>query len=131
MEDCAVETGKISPEQVRVIFEPLGRGDAAAFFEHVEDDVLWIVKGTFLQIAGHYESKAALRSGTKVLNDIWATPLKLAVQHVVCDGADAVVEMKADDTRCKNGMHFSNEYVWVCHFNDRGKIERVRAYMDT
>ncbi|PHH66790.1 hypothetical protein CDD81_5922 [Ophiocordyceps australis] len=120
-----------SVEQVHAIFDPLARGDVTAFFQNVDDDVDWTVKGTFLQIAGHYKSKSALRSGTHILNSIWATPLKMVVQHVICQESCAIVEMKAHETYCKNGMPFINEYVWICYFNKADKIVQVRAYMDT
>lgn len=61
----------------------------------------------------------------------WATPLRLVVQNIIVDGNDVVVELKAVDTECKNGLPFTNEYAWVCRFNKDGKIDKVNAYMDT
>lgn len=87
--------------------------------------------GTFFQIAGHYTSKAELARGMSVLNTVWATPLKLVVMHILWDGNHAAVELKAEDTYCKNGLPFTNEYAWICRFNEENKIVEVRAYMDT
>src|ERR1700688_5158822 len=53
----------ITPDYVREIFKGLENGDGAAFFEHVADDVDWIVMGTH-PLAGHYRSKKAFREGT-------------------------------------------------------------------
>jgi uncharacterized protein len=48
---------------VRKIFRGLEDGDGAAFFEHVSDDVDWIVEGTH-PLAGHYHSKVDFVAGT-------------------------------------------------------------------
>ncbi|KAG2002689.1 hypothetical protein GB937_009655 [Aspergillus fischeri] len=32
---------------------------------------------------------------------------------------------------CKNELPFTNEYTWVCEFNEENKIIKIRAYMDT
>ncbi|KAL4894497.1 hypothetical protein BDV59DRAFT_200841 [Aspergillus ambiguus] len=118
-------------EQVRAMFAPLERGEGPAFFQNVVDDVDWVLKGTFCEVSGHYHSKAEFNAGIKALSATWAGPLKLAVQNVICDGRQAAVELKAVDMVCKNGLPFSNEYTWICEFNDDNKIIKVRAYMDT
>lgn len=87
--------------------------------------------GTFCPIAGHYHSKAEFQEGTQALSLTWASPLKLQIENIICDGRQAAVEMKAVDTKCKSGLVFSNEYTWVCEFNDQNKIVKIRAYMDT
>src|ERR1700691_6601949 len=53
----------ITPDYVRKVFKGLENGDGAAFFEHVADDVDWIVMGTH-PLAGHYRSKKAFIAGT-------------------------------------------------------------------
>ncbi|KAF3031120.1 hypothetical protein E8E11_000151, partial [Didymella keratinophila] len=61
-----------------------------------------------------------------------ATPLKLVVQDIIHNRANkAAVELKAVDVDCKDGLKFTNEYVWVCHFNDQDKIVKINAFMDT
>ncbi|KAL2863991.1 nuclear transport factor 2 family protein [Aspergillus lucknowensis] len=120
-----------SKEDIHTIFEPLSRGDILTFFENVADDVDWIVKGTFFEMAGHYTSKKDLREKMKVLNTVFATPLKLVVKHILRDGSRAAVELKAEDTYCRNGLPFTNEYAWICRFGGENKIVEVRAYMDT
>ena len=44
---------EITSDSVREIFKGLENGDGAAFFEHVADNVDWIVEGTH-PLAGHY-----------------------------------------------------------------------------
>ena len=53
----------ITSDRVREIFKGLEKGDGAAFFEHVADNVDWIVEGTH-PLAGHYLSKQAFIEGT-------------------------------------------------------------------
>lgn len=45
----------ITENYVRNIFKGLEQGDGATFFEHVPDNVDWIVQGT-QPLAGHYKS---------------------------------------------------------------------------
>ncbi|KAH7357517.1 hypothetical protein BKA66DRAFT_612629 [Pyrenochaeta sp. MPI-SDFR-AT-0127] len=121
-----------SLEKIRAIFDTIGQGNMPGFFAHVDDNVEWTVKGTFCPISGQYKSKEAFHNGTKALSSTWATPLKLVVQDIVHDGRNkAAVELKAVDVKCKDGLPFTNEYVWVCHFNDEDRIVRINAFMDT
>lgn len=152
-----------SLEKIRAIFDLIGTGQTQAFFENVEEDVDWTVKGeselfhcpkkhilrictynsaslltsqrrsgTYCPISGHYKSKQAFHEGTRALSSTWATPLSLVVQDIIHDGANkAAVELKAVGVECKDGMKFTNEYVWVCHFNDHDKIVKISAFMDT
>ena len=53
----------ITAERVREIFKKLEKGDGAAFFEHVTDDVDWTVMGTH-PLAGRYRSKKSFIAGT-------------------------------------------------------------------
>ncbi|KAJ4351119.1 uncharacterized protein N0V89_006458 [Didymosphaeria variabile] len=119
-------------EEITAIFDLIGSGQKDAFFENVDDNVDWTVKGTYCPIAGNYKSKQAFHDGTHALSSTWATPLKLVVQDIITDGKNkAAVQLKAEGVECKNGLKFPNEYVWVCHFNDRNKIVKVDAFMDT
>ena len=53
----------VTSDYVRDIFKGLEKGDGAAFFAHVADDVDWTVMGTH-PLAGNYRSKAAFIAGT-------------------------------------------------------------------
>ncbi|KAH7137499.1 hypothetical protein B0J13DRAFT_559729 [Dactylonectria estremocensis] len=121
----------VTHEHVRTIFEGPGRGDMASFWPHVDPNVDWTVKGTFCKISGHYKSAAAFHEGTKLLSSTWDGPLYLVVQNIIVDGNQAAVELKAENTKTKDGKPFPNEYTWILGFNDEGKIVTVRAYMDT
>jgi hypothetical protein len=89
------------------------------------------ITGAHCQIAGHYKSIEEFQQGTRALSSTWAGPLHLVVQNIIIEGNQAAVELKAVDTKTKNGDPFPNEYTWVLGFNDSGKIATVRAYMDT
>ena len=119
----------ITEKYVRSVFKGLERGDGASFFEHVADDVDWTVEGTH-PLAGHYKSKADFIAGTfDKLDKVLPDGAELAVEHVIVNGDEAVVELHSLAT-AKNGMRFDNRYCWVNHFNG-DVIDRVRAYLDS
>jgi ketosteroid isomerase-like protein len=116
-------------DDVRKVFKGLEEGDGAAFFEHVADDVDWIVMGTH-PLAGHYHSKDAFRKGTFAkLGRVLPGGAQLHVENLLVNDDQAVVELHSLAT-AKNGMRFDNRYCWVVYFKD-GVIVRVRAYLDS
>ena len=119
----------VTSEHVREIFKGLERGNGAAFFEHVADDVAWTVMGTH-PLAGDYRSKADFIAGTFAkLGQVLPQGAQLSVEHLVVKDDQAVVELHSLAT-AKNGMWFDNRYCWVVFF-EREKIVRVRAYLDS
>jgi ketosteroid isomerase-like protein len=119
----------ITSESVREIFKGLESGDGAAFFEHVADNVDWIVEGTH-PLAGHYFSKKAFIEGTFAkLSQVLPNGAQLHVEDLLVKDDEAVVELHSLAT-AKNGLRFDNRYCWVVYFRD-GVIVRVRAYLDS
>jgi uncharacterized protein len=119
----------VQTDLVRKIFSGLEHGDGAAFFEHVADDVDWIVMGTH-PLAGHYKSKSDFIAGTFAkLGKVLPDGAQLHVEHLLVAGDQAVVELHSEAT-AKNGMRFDNRYCWVVYFRDN-LIVRVRAYLDS
>ena len=119
----------ITSESVREIFKGLENGDGAAFFEHVADNVDWVVEGTH-PLAGHYLSKKAFIEGTFTkLAKVLPQGAQLHTENVIVQDNQAVVELHSLAT-AKNGMRFDNRYCWVVYFKG-GLIARVRAYLDS
>ena len=119
----------ITPESVREIFKGLETGDGVAFFEHVADNVDWIVEGTH-PLAGHYLSKKAFIEGTFAkLDQVLPQGAQLQMENLIVKDDQAVVELHSLAT-AKNGMRFDNRYCWVDCFRDN-VIVRVRAYLDS
>jgi ketosteroid isomerase-like protein len=119
----------ITSESVREIFKGLENGDGAAFFEHVADNVDWVVEGTH-PLAGHYLSKKAFIEGTFTkLGKVLPQGAQLHIENVIVQDNQAVVELHSLAT-AKNGMLFDNRYCWVVYFKG-GVIARVRAYLDS
>ncbi len=119
----------VKADFVRKIFNGLEHGDGAAFFEHVSDDVDWIVMGTH-PLAGHYKSKSDFIAGTFAkLGKVLPGGAQLHVEHLLVADDQAVVELHSEAT-AKNGMRFDNRYCWVVYFRDN-VIVRVRAYLDS
>jgi ketosteroid isomerase-like protein len=119
----------LTDERVLEIFKRLEKGDGAAFFENVSDDVDWTVMGTH-PLAGHYLCKKAFREGTFAkLGQVLTGGAELHVEHLIVKGNLAIVELHSLAT-AKNGMRFDNCYCWVVCFLDE-TIVRVRAYLDS
>jgi ketosteroid isomerase-like protein len=112
-------TQRLTTASIRQIFQNLESGDGKGFFEHVAEDVDWIVEGTH-PLAGHTFDKLAkvLPKGTQ-----------LHVEHLLISDDWAVVELHSEAT-AKNGLKFDNRYCWLCRFAD-GRIVEVRAYLDS
>jgi len=120
---------EITSDSVREIFKGLENGDGAAFFEHVADNVDWIVEGTH-PLAGHYLSKKAFIEGTFTkLSQVLPNGAQLHMEDLLVKDNEAVVELHSLAT-AKNGLRFDNRYCWVVYFRD-GVIVRVRAYLDS
>jgi ketosteroid isomerase-like protein len=119
----------VSEQYVRNVFKGLESGTGAAFFEHVDDKVDWIVEGTH-PLAGHYRSKADFIAGTfDKLDKVLPQGADLVVEHVLVKDDEAVVELHSLAT-ARNGFRFDNRYCWVVHFKDQN-IDWVRAYLDS
>ena len=118
-----------TPDYVGKVFKGLENGDGAAFFEHVADDVDWIVMGTH-PLAGHYRSKRDFIAGTfDQLARVLPQGAQLQVENLIVKDDQAVVELHSLAT-AKNGMRFDNRYCWVVYFQN-GVIVRIRAYLDS
>jgi ketosteroid isomerase-like protein len=116
-------------ERIRDVFRGLEKGDGAAFFEHVADDVDWTVMGTH-PLAGHYRTKKDFIAGTFAkLAQVLPEGAQLHVEHVLVDGDEAAVELLSLAT-ARNGMRFDNRYCWVVTFRNE-RIVMVRAYLDS
>jgi uncharacterized protein len=120
---------ELSTAYVQEIFKNLESGDGEEFFDHVADDVDWIVEGTH-PLAGHYHSKADFIAHTfEKLGKVLPKGTELFVEHVLVSGDWAVVELRSEAT-AKNGLRFDNRYCWVCRLV-KGTIVQVRAYLDS
>jgi ketosteroid isomerase-like protein len=122
-------TQELSTAYVHEVFKHLESGDGKGFFDHVADNVDWIVEGTH-PLAGHYHSKADFLAHTfEKLAKVLPQGAQLHTEHALVSGDWAVVELHSLAT-AKNGMRFDNRYCWICRFVN-GTIVEVRAYLDS
>ena len=120
---------EITHERVREIFKGLENGEGSAFFQHVAENVDWMVTGKH-PLAGHYLSKKAFIEGPFAkLGQVLSHGAQLHAKNVIVQGDQAVIELHSLAT-AKNGMRFDNRYCWVVAFQD-GLIVQVRAYRDS
>jgi uncharacterized protein len=119
----------LTEADVRAVFKNLESGNGDAFFDHVADNVDWIVQGTH-PVAGRFRSKSELRAHafdrvSRAMKD----GLQLHITNILVDGEWAVIELHSLAT-AKSGLRFDNRYCWICRFAS-GKIVEVRAYLDS
>ena len=120
---------QLSTAYVSEIFKNLESGDGQGFFDHVADNVDWIVEGTH-PLAGHYHSKAEFLAHTfEKLAKVLPKGAELHVEHALVSGDWAVVELHSRRHR-KKRFRFDNRYCWICRFVN-GTIVEVRAYLDS
>ena len=120
---------ELSTAYVHQIFKHLESGDGKRFFDHVADDVDWIVEGTH-PLAGHYHTQADFLAHTfEKLAKVLPQGAQLHMEHALVSGDWAAVELRSDAT-AKNGLRFDNRYCWVCRFV-KGMVVEVRAYLDS
>jgi len=114
---------------VKEIFQNLESGDGKGFFDHVADEVDWIVEGTH-PLAGHYHSKADFLAHTfDKLEKILPRGAELYLENALLSDPWVVVELHSLAT-AKNGLKFDNRYCWLCRF-ENSMIVEVRAYLDS
>lgn len=122
---------KIDKAYVESIFSYLAKkGEYEKFFNYVDNNVHWTVKGTH-PIAGVYNNKDTFINSTfRRLNRLLKEGVLIKVANIFVEDATAIVEMQALSTQ-KNNKPFNNEYCWIVKFNETGIITNVRAYLDS
>src|ERR1700684_3653150 len=89
-------TQELGTAYVREIFKNLESGDGKGFFDHVADNVDWIVEGTH-PLAGHYHTKADFLAHTfDKLGKVLSQGTQLHVQHLLISDDWAVVELHSE-----------------------------------
>src|ERR1700678_866850 len=117
-----IRTPDLSVAYVREIFKNLESGDGQGFFDHVADDVDWIVEGTH-PLAGHYHSKAEFLAHTfEKMAKVLPKGAGLSVEHALVSGDWAVVELHCMDL-AKNGFRFDSRYCCLCRFMNGTIVE--------
>ncbi len=134
----------LTRKDVLAIFSNLSSENASertSFFDHVLDNVNWTIMG-HSPMSKTYTSKYDFINATlQVLgNQVLKGPLRMYAYNAIVaapseDGSQqAVVEMRALDAECRNGMTYDMTYCWVCTFIDvegERRIAKVRAYVDS
>ncbi|EXJ59796.1 hypothetical protein A1O7_03943 [Cladophialophora yegresii CBS 114405] len=125
---------------IHVLFKPLSiQGRQNETLDLLADDVDWTIMG-HSPMSRKYTGKQDFVDNTlKVLRErVLTEPLRLEVSNVIGtlegEGDDihgeVAVELAAVEAVCKNGLTYDMRYAWICKFQ-RGRIVRVRAYLDT
>lgn len=100
----------LTKEHVLSIFAHLAAGEASSFFDHVAEDVDWLVTGSAHPLAKRYHSKEQfIRESWRGVGSILQKPMKLSVVGVMVEPEEggmkgrAVVELKGVGGVLKSG----------------------------
>jgi uncharacterized protein len=112
---------------VRDLLEGFETGDGAEFFQHVEDNVNWTVKGTH-PLAGHYRSNAAFLAGAfDKLNKVLPEWARLVLEHPLVRDDQAVVELRSLAT-ARNGFRFDKSILLGSPLQRQHHRSRARLF---
>src|SRR5260221_11972376 len=100
----------VSEADVRQVFRGLENGNRGKFFDHVADNVDWMVEGAH-SLAAHYRSKVDFLAGS-FANRIMPLGAQLVVEHVMVRDDEAVVEHRSLAT-ARAGLRFVIGQCWV------------------
>jgi hypothetical protein len=121
----AIENKKL----IQDAFAAWGRGDGAAFFNLLADDVRWTVIGS-CPVSRTYTSKQEFFEGAaKPLNAKLAGPIQPTIRNIIAEGDQVVLQWDGKATT-KSGKPYNNSYCWVMRIVN-GKVKEGTAYIDT
>src|SRR5262249_50137753 len=114
---------------IQDVFAAWARGDGAAFFNILADDVRWTVTGSS-PVTRTYTTKLQFCEGaSKSLNAKLAGPIQQTVRNVIAEGDNVVLQWEGRATS-KSGKPYNNSYCWVMRI-ENGKVREGTAYIDT
>jgi ketosteroid isomerase-like protein len=115
---------------VRSWFDEWLKGNSAPLFDHIADDVVWSVPGTFPG-SGTYRSKQEFfeKSARPVAERLNGPSRPASVTNIYADGDAVIVEWLGTATT-KSGKEYDNTYCWVMHL-EGGIVRKVVSYIDT
>ncbi|MEW6296484.1 MAG: nuclear transport factor 2 family protein [Thermodesulfobacteriota bacterium] len=114
---------------IQDVFAAWARGDGAAFFNILADDVRWTVIGSCPVSRTYTSRQAFLEGAAKPLSEKLAGPIQPTVRNVLAEGDMVVVQWDGKATT-KSGKPYNNSYCWVMRM-ENGKVKEGTAYIDT
>lgn len=110
-------------------FTKWSRGDGAAFFALLDDNVRWTVIGS-TPVSRTYTSKRGFQEGAvQPLGTKLSGAIQPTVRDIIADGDKLALQWEGRATG-KNGTIYHQTYCWVMRFSG-GKIVEGTAYLDT
>lgn len=104
-------------------------GDVRAFFELVDERVVWTVLGT-CPVSARYEGKAAfIERAARPVFERLAAPLQPTLRRLIGE-QDWVVLQWTGQAPTKAGGLYTNDFCWVMRI-ENAKIVECLAYFDT
>jgi uncharacterized protein len=114
---------------IQEAFAAWARGDGAAFFNLLADDVRWTVIGS-TPVSRTFTSKQDFLAGAaQPLTAKLAAPIVPSIRAVIAEG-DLIVLQWDGRSSAKNGTIYYQTYCWVMRI-EGGKVREGTAYLDT
>jgi len=111
------------------VFDGLSRADGRAFFDAMDDGIVWIIEGQS-RFSRHYDGKAAVQNElAPALFANFASDYRNHADAIIAED-DRVVVLARGEVKTVRGEDYNNSYCFVLRMND-GKIVELREYMDT
>ena len=111
------------------VFDGLSRADGRAFFDAMDDGIVWIIEGQS-RFSRRYDGKAAVQNElAPALFANFASDYRNHADAIIAED-DRVVVLARGEVKTVRGEDYNNSYCFVLRMND-GKIVELREYMDT
>jgi len=114
---------------IQDVFAAWARGDGAAFFNTLADDVRWTVIGSCPVSRTYTSRQQFLEGAARPLSEKLAGPIQPTVRNVIAEGDNVVIQWDGRATT-KAGKPYNNSYCWVMRL-ENGKVKEGTAYIDT
>jgi ketosteroid isomerase-like protein len=105
------------------------KGDIKNAFANMSDEVSWLIPGNLPGLSGVRKGKAAILEFARSAARTFPNGLQTQINRVYGDGDTVILEL-TNRGKLANGRDYENEYCFVFEIQ-RGKIRRVREYVDT
>ncbi len=123
-----VETAARNKRVVIEAFDRWAAGGTTFFTDLLAPEVVWTVEGSGANAGTHYGRDALMDRAVRPLAARLSEPIKPVSTRVWTDGDHVIVNWDGV-ARARDGLAYTNRYVWIMRMQD-GKAIEVNAFLD-
>ncbi len=116
-------------EMVKAAWIAFGKGDLPTAFNHMADNVSWLIPGNIPGVSGVKRGKDEIMKFAGGVGALFPEGLQTEITRAHATD-DAVILELTNRGKVSNGKSYENEYCFVFEL-ENGKIRRIREYVDT